>query len=38
MTEARLKLQYGIDFKRFDRSDNPDKKARGRRNIRQTLI
>jgi phospholipase C len=26
MTEARLKLQYGIDFKRFDRSDNPDKK------------
>jgi len=28
MTEARLKLQYGIDFKRFDRWDNPDKKAR----------
>ena len=38
MTEARLKLQYGIDFKRFDRSDSPDKKARRRRNIRQTLI
>jgi phospholipase C len=32
MTEARLKLQYGIDFKRFDRSDNPDKEARRRRN------
>jgi hypothetical protein len=31
MTEARLKLQYGIDFKRFDRSDNPDKEARRRR-------
>ena len=30
MTEARLKLQHGIDFKRFDRSDNPDKKARRR--------
>ena len=30
MTEARLKLQYGIDFKRFDRPDNPDKKARHR--------
>jgi phospholipase C len=31
MTEARLKLQYGIDFKRFDQSDNPDKEARRRR-------
>ena len=31
MTEARLKLQYGMDFKRFDRSDNPDKEARRRR-------
>ena len=30
MTEARLKLQYGIDFKRFDRPDNPDKAARHR--------
>jgi len=25
MTEARLKLQHGIDFKRFDRWDNPDR-------------
>jgi len=33
MTEARLKLQHGMDFKRFDRSDNPDKAARGRRTI-----
>jgi phospholipase C len=30
MTEARLKLQHGIDFKRFDRWDNPDKGARRR--------
>ena len=30
MTEARLKLQHGMDFKRFDRPDNPDKKARPR--------
>jgi phospholipase C len=30
MTEARLKLQYGIDFKRFDQSDNPDIRARRR--------
>jgi hypothetical protein len=30
MAEARLKLQYGIDFKRFDRSGNPGKKARRR--------
>jgi phospholipase C len=28
MTEARLKLQHGIDFKRFDRPDNPDRAAR----------
>jgi phospholipase C len=25
MTEARLKLQHGIDMKRFDRADNPDR-------------
>lgn len=31
MTEARLKLQHGMDFKRFDRLDNPDKEARSRR-------
>jgi phospholipase C len=31
MTEARLKLQHGMDFKRFDRPDNPDKAARRRR-------
>ena len=28
MTEARLKLQYGIDIKRFDDADSPDRKAR----------
>jgi hypothetical protein len=27
MTDAKLKLRYGIDMKRFDRADNPDKKA-----------
>jgi phospholipase C len=26
MTEAKLKLRYGIDMKRFDRADNPDRK------------
>jgi hypothetical protein len=31
MTEARLKRQHGMDFKRFDRLDNPDKAARRRR-------
>jgi phospholipase C len=27
MTDAKLKLRYGIDMKRFDRADNPDRKA-----------
>jgi len=31
MTEARLKLQYGIDFKRFDRSAIPAKKQQRKR-------
>ena len=31
MTEARLKLQHGMDFKRFDRLDNPDRAARRNR-------
>jgi len=35
MTEARLKLQHGMDFKRFDRLDNPDKEARSRRTPRE---
>lgn len=26
MTEARLKLQHGVDMKRFDRVDNPDRR------------
>jgi phospholipase C len=30
MTEAKLKVVYGMDFKRFDRVDNPDWKARER--------
>jgi phospholipase C len=30
MTEAKLKVVHGIDFKRFDRVDNPDLKARER--------
>ena len=25
MTEARLKVEHGIDMKRFDRADNPDR-------------
>jgi hypothetical protein len=25
MTEARLKVEHGIDLKRFDRVDNPDR-------------
>ena len=33
MTEARLKLQYGIDFKRSYRPYNPDKQTRRRRTI-----
>jgi phospholipase C len=31
MTEARLKLRHGIDFKRFERADNPDMKGRQQR-------
>jgi hypothetical protein len=27
----KQKLQHGMDFKRFDRPDNPDKAARRRR-------
>ena len=27
MTDAKLKLRYGIDMKRFDRADNPDRKV-----------
>jgi phospholipase C len=31
MTEAKLKVAHGIDLKRFDRADNPDKgRDRGR--------
>jgi phospholipase C len=30
LTEARLKVRHGVDFKRFDRADNPDRKARRR--------
>ena len=26
MTEAKLKVQHGIDLKRFDRADNPDRR------------
>jgi phospholipase C len=31
MTEAKLKVEHGIDLKRFDRADNPDKNRRPRR-------
>jgi phospholipase C len=30
MTEARLKVQHGIDLKRFDRVDNPDRMPRSK--------
>jgi phospholipase C len=30
MTEAKLKILHGIDLKRFNRSDNPDKRLRTR--------
>ena len=30
MTEAKLKLVHGIDLKRFNRADNPDKRALSR--------
>jgi hypothetical protein len=28
MTEAKLKILHGIDLKRFNRADNPDKSSR----------
>jgi phospholipase C len=30
MTEARLKVRHGIDLKRFDRVDNPDRPSRSK--------
>src|SRR5205823_1143413 len=30
MAEAKLKLQHGIDMKRFDRVDNPDRRRAAR--------
>jgi phospholipase C len=35
MTESKLKVVHGIDLKRFDRADNPDKNRRPRRRRRR---
>jgi hypothetical protein len=35
MTEARLKLRYGIDFKRFKRVDERDTRSRRRQPQRE---